>query len=203
MQRCIACITMSQNEKTMPETQNDVNLVASLPGSARTIVLVGLMGSGKSTIGRRLAAALNLPFIDADAEIEIAAGMSITEIFDKFGEAHFRSGERRVIARLMDGPRCVLATGGGAFINPETRALILEKALCIWLDTDVHTLAERVARRDTRPLLRGKDPVAVLTELAAIRNPIYAQAHLRVSSTRSPHEHTVDRILKELAAWPA
>jgi shikimate kinase len=167
----------------------------------KSIVLVGLMGSGKSTIGRRLAAALNMPFHDADAEIEKAADLTITEIFDRYGEAHFRDGERRVISRLMSGPPTVLATGGGAFINAETRALLLAEAICIWLDTDIATLAERVARRDTRPLLRGKDPSAVLTDLAAVRNPIYAEAHLRVSSTRSPHERTVDQILKELSAW--
>jgi shikimate kinase len=180
---------------------NSADTAGALPKLGKSIVLVGLMGSGKSTIGRRLAAALNMPFHDADAEIETAAGLTITEIFDRYGEAHFRDGERRVIHRLMSGPPKILATGGGAFINADTRALLLSQAICIWLDTDINTLAERVARRDTRPLLRGKDPVAVLTELAAIRNPIYAEAHIRVSSTRSPHERTVDQILKELSEW--
>jgi shikimate kinase len=162
------------------------------------IVLVGLMGAGKSTVGRRLAARLHLPFVDADNEIEIAAGMTISEIFDRFGEAHFRDGERRVIARLMDGKTKVIATGGGAFINPDTRALILATALAIWLDAQPEILAERVARRDTRPLLRDRDPLAVLNALAASRNPIYAEAHIRVPSHHVPHEATIAAILKAI-----
>src|ERR1700741_3090152 len=142
--------------------------------TGKPIVLVGLMGAGKTTVGRRLAQRLGLPFVDADAEIEEAAGMTITDIFDRFGEAHFRDGERRVIARLIDGTPKVIATGGGAFMQEETRTLILERALAIWLDADIPVLAQRVGRRDTRPLLRGKDPETVLTELAAVRNPIYA-----------------------------
>ena len=164
----------------------------------RSIVLVGLMGAGKSTVGRRLAARLGMDFIDADEEIERAAGMSIAEIFERYGEAAFRDGERRVIARIIHGPACVLATGGGAFVNDETRALILAEALAIWLDADVDTLAARVARRSTRPLLIGKDPRAVLTELAAARNPLYAQAPLRVPSASAPHDVTVEAILKAL-----
>jgi shikimate kinase len=164
----------------------------------RTIVLVGLMGAGKSTVGRRLAARLGMNFIDADDEIERAAGMTIAEMFAKYGEDAFRDGERRVIARIIAGPPCVLATGGGAFVNGETRALILAKALAIWLDADVDTLAARVARRSTRPLLVGKDPRAVLTDLAAARNPLYAEAPLRVPSASAPHEVTVDAIMKAL-----
>lgn len=159
------------------------------------IVLVGLMGVGKSTVGRRLASKLDIPFVDADQEIEEAAGLTISEIFDRYGEPYFRDGERRVIARLVDGSPKVIATGGGAFMQPETRALILERSIAIWLDADIAVLAQRVGRRDTRPLLRGKDPKVVLAELAAVRNPVYAQAHIHVRSQPSPHEITVDRIL--------
>lgn len=164
----------------------------------RAIVLVGLMGVGKSTVGRRLATRLGLPFVDADAEIERAADMSIPEIFARFGEAHFRDGERRVIARLIDGTRRVVATGGGAFINPETRALILDKATAVWLDADIATLVERVSKRGGRPLLEGRDPSQVLAELAAARNPIYAQAPIRVESKAAPHDVTVNAILAAL-----
>lgn len=169
----------------------------------RPIVLVGLMGSGKSTIGRRLAHRLGMRFADADDEIERAAGMTISEMFAKFGEAHFRDGERRVIARLLTGRPLVLATGGGAFMNDETRALIQANALSIWLDADIPTLVERVGRRSHRPLLKDRDPAEVLRELAAIRGPIYAEAHLRVSSARNPHEVTVRAILEALAKWKA
>jgi shikimate kinase len=169
-------------------------------GPNRPIVLVGLMGAGKTTVGRRLAARLGLPFVDADAEIELAAGMTIAEIFERFGEAHFRDGERRVIARLIDGSRKVIATGGGAFMNAETRALILERATAIWLDADLDTLAQRVMRRDDRPLLRGKDARTVLGELAAVRNPVYALAPIHVRSQPAPHDMTVDAIVRELRA---
>lgn len=164
----------------------------------KPIVLVGLMGVGKSTVGRRLATRLGLPFVDADTEIESAAGMTIAEIFDKFGEAHFRDGERRVIARLIDGTPKVIATGGGAFINDTTRALILDQAVAVWLNADPDILADRVSRRDTRPLLRGKNPREVLGDLARVRNPIYAQAPIHVASNRAPHEATVGAILKAL-----
>lgn len=142
-------------------------------------------------------------FADADDEIERAAGMTISDIFTRFGEAHFRDGERRVIARLLHGKPMVLATGGGAFINEETRALILKGSLCIWLDADIATLVERVGRRSHRPLLKNRDPGEVLHELAAVRNPIYAEAHLRVSSASTPHDHTVRAILEALAQWKA
>ncbi|MHA6723266.1 shikimate kinase [Sphingomonas sp. RS2018] len=164
----------------------------------RPIVLVGLMGAGKSTVGRRLAQRLHLDFVDADTEIETAAGMTVAEIFEKFGEPYFRDGERRVIARLIDGRRKVIATGGGAFINEETRTLILSAATAIWLDADPAVLAERVRRRDTRPLLRGRDPHAVLTELARVRNPFYAMAPIRISSFHTPHDVTVAAICKAL-----
>jgi shikimate kinase len=167
----------------------------------RSIVLVGLMGVGKTTIGRRLAARLGLPFVDADHEIEVAAGMTISEIFDKFGEAHFRDGERRVIARLINGEPRVIATGGGAFMQPDTRALILERATAVWLDADVKVLADRVGRvgrRDTRPLLVGRDPLETLTALAEQRNPIYALAPIHVRSQPLPHEATVEAIIEAL-----
>ncbi|MEZ0496982.1 shikimate kinase [Sphingomonas sp. IW22] len=164
----------------------------------RPIVLVGLMGVGKSTVGRRLAARLALPFVDADHEIESAAGMTVADIFERFGESYFRDGERRVIARLIDGRPKVIATGGGAFINDETRALILEQAMAVWLDAEPRVLAERVRRRDTRPLLRGRDPLQVLTELAAVRNPYYALAPVHVTSYDAPHEVTVNAILEAI-----
>lgn len=165
----------------------------------RPVVLVGMMGVGKTSIGKRLAAQLRTSFVDADEEIEKAAGLSIAEIFEKYGEDYFRDGERRVIARLIDGLPKVIATGGGAFVNPFTRALILEKATSIWLDADVRVLAERVSRRDHRPLLKDKDPVVVLTELGKIRNPLYAAANLHIRSDTSPHGRTVENILKALA----
>ncbi|HEY0130160.1 MAG TPA: shikimate kinase [Allosphingosinicella sp.] len=174
---------------------------ALLP-SERSIVLVGLMGVGKSTVGRRLARRLGLPFVDSDEEIERAADHEIKEIFDRFGEASFRDGERRVIRRLIEGERKVIATGGGAFVDAETRALILDRCIAIWLEADVEILARRVARRAHRPLLAGKDPLPFLSGLAEVRNPVYAEAHLRVSSGTGPHEKTVERIVEALAEQP-
>lgn len=168
------------------------------PSIKRPIVLIGLMGVGKSTIGRRLASRLGIEFVDADHEIEKAAGLSISEIFERYGESHFRDGERRVIARLIDNKPKVIATGGGAFMNDATRALILDKTISVWIDADIAILAERVSRRDTRPLVRGKDPKTVLSQLAAIRNPIYAMAHIHIRSENSPSESTVDAILDKL-----
>lgn len=165
----------------------------------RPIVLVGLMGVGKTTIGRRLARRLDLPFVDADDEIVIAGGMSVSDIFERFGESHFRDGERRVIARLLDGRPRVIATGGGAFMNAQTRALILETATAIWIDSDIDTLAERVGRRNDRPLLAGRDARSVLSDLAKLRNPVYALAPVHVVSHPSPHEATVDAIISQLA----
>lgn len=165
----------------------------------RSIVLVGLMGVGKSTVGRRLARRLGLPFVDSDEEIERAADHEIREIFDRFGEASFRDGERRVLRRLVESERKVIATGGGAFMDSETRALILDRCVAIWLEAEVETLAERVARRDNRPLLAGKDPLPLLRELAEVRGPVYAEAHLRVWSEAGPHERTVERIVEALA----
>ncbi|WP_230770117.1 shikimate kinase [Sphingomonas sp. Leaf4] len=166
--------------------------------SGKPIVLIGLMGVGKSTVGRRLAQRMKLDFVDADNEIEHAAGMTIAEIFQRFGEDHFRDGERRVIARLIDGRPKVIATGGGAFMQAETRDLILDQALAIWLDASPDVLADRVRRRDTRPLLRGKDPKRVLTDLARVRNPVYALAPVHVVSQHAPHDATVSAILKAI-----
>ncbi|WP_129793143.1 shikimate kinase [Sphingosinicella sp. CPCC 101087] len=166
----------------------------------RSIALIGLMGAGKSSVGRRLARRLRLPFIDSDAEIEEAAGLAVAEIFARYGEPYFRDGERRVIARLAAGPPRIIATGGGAFVDPETRALLLERCTVIWLNAGIETLAERVGRNDCRPLLRGKDPHALLAQLADARNPLYAQAHIRVESDRGPAERVVDRILRALKA---
>ncbi|MGZ8312678.1 MAG: shikimate kinase [Allosphingosinicella sp.] len=165
----------------------------------RSIALVGLMGAGKSSVGRRLARRLRRPFVDSDDEIELAAGLSIAEIFERHGEAQFRDGERRVIARLVAGPPQVIATGGGAFIDPDTRSLLLERCIVVWLEAGVETLAARVGRKESRPLLRGKNAREVLAELAERRNPIYAQAHLTVQSGEEPHEHLVEQILSGLA----
>jgi shikimate kinase len=176
-------------------------LAESLGG--RAVALVGLMGSGKTTVGRRLAGALGLPFKDADAEIEQAAGRSVSDIFAELGEPEFRAGEHRVIARLLAGGPMVLATGGGAYIDAKTRALLREKAVTVWLKADIEVLARRVARRDTRPLLRGKDPAAVLEAQAEKRNPIYAEADIVVVTPDSAHDSVVERILGALKAYLA
>jgi shikimate kinase len=173
------------------------------PPRDRTVVLVGLMGVGKSSIGKRLAQALNLPFSDADAEIEAAAGRSIADIFAERGEAEFRDGERRVIARLLEEPPHVLATGGGAFSQSDTRALVLAKATTVWLKADLEVLARRVGRKTTRPLLIGRDPIEVLTAQAEARYPHFAQAHLTVDTGDAPHGATVDAILKALTQYAA
>lgn len=170
----------------------------------RPIVLVGMMGVGKSSVGKRLAAALGLPFVDADEAIEEAAKMSIPEIFATYGEPYFRDGERRVIARLIDcedhQPK-VIATGGGAFVNDQTRALILDKAIPVWLDSDVETLFERVGRKRNRPLLREGDPREILTRLREEREPFYAQAPIKVISGPGPHGRTLERALKGIESW--
>lgn len=167
----------------------------------RPVVLVGMMGVGKSSIGRKLATQLHLPFVDADEEIETAAQMTISEIFDAFGEPYFRDGERRVIARLIEGGPKVIATGGGAFCNDQTRALILEKAVSIWLDCDLDVLVERVGRKDTRPLLRNGNPREILARLQEERRPAYSQANIHITSRQGPHSRTIGEILKELAQW--
>lgn len=164
----------------------------------RTIALVGLMGVGKSSVGRRLASALGLPFRDADSEVEAAAGRTIPEIFAEMGEAAFRDGERRVITRLLEGPPHVLATGGGAFMNPETRALIKARAVSVWLKADLEVLARRVGRKDNRPLIAGKDPMEVLKAQAEARYPVYAEADITVETGDAAHHITVNQVIQAL-----
>src|SRR5215471_16160042 len=175
----------------------DAPLAAAL--GRHSIVLVGMMGAGKSSIGRRLAARLCIPFSDADAEIEEAAGMSIADIFAAHGEPSFRSGEARVIARMLEHGPQVLATGGGAFINPQTRARIHEKGISVWLKADVDVLSRRLRRRSDRPLLRTADPTATLASLMAARNPIYGEANIVVMSRDVPHEVIVEEIVVALS----
>jgi shikimate kinase len=164
----------------------------------RTIVMVGMMGAGKSSVGRRLAGRLGLPFVDADNEIEQAANATISEIFQTHGEAYFRDGERRVIQRLLDGAPKVLATGGGAFINPETRAAIRAGAVSIWLQADRDLILQRVKRRSNRPLLKTADPEAVVDRLLAERNPVYAEADINVQSRDVAHDVVISDILAAL-----
>jgi len=166
----------------------------------RVIALVGMMGSGKTSIGKRLAARLELPFVDSDSEIETAAGMTITEIFDRHGEAYFREGERRVIARLLGEGGCVLATGGGSFMDARTREAIAEAGISVWLRADPATLLQRIARRNNRPLLRTADPAAQVKRLLAQREPIYARADLIVDSSDRPHEEVVGALITSLIA---
>jgi shikimate kinase len=167
----------------------------------RTVVLIGLMGAGKSCVGRRLAHRFALPFIDADQEIEAAAGCSITEIFERFGEAGFREGERRVMERLLNGPRCILATGGGAFIEPSTRRLVGQKAISVWLKADLDLLVKRTAGRDHRPLLNGGEPRQVLAGLMERRYPIYAEADIIVETLDHPPEMTVQAVCDALTRY--
>lgn len=167
---------------------------------SRTIVLVGLMGAGKTKIGRRLAARLNLPFFDSDGEIEAAAGESIPEIFRNRGEAVFRDGERRVLARLLSQPVHVLATGGGAFMDPQTRSVIARRGVSVWLRADLDVLFARVSRRNNRPLLQERDPRAVLAELIERRYPVYAEADLTIDSGDGAPEQTVNCAIAALAA---
>lgn len=169
----------------------------SLP---RTVALVGLMGAGKSAIGRRLAQRLGLPFVDADDEIEHAAGCTIGEFFEKYGEAEFRAGERRVIARLLDEPPRVLSTGGGAYMDAETRALMRVKAVTVWLRADLDVLYDRVRRRGHRPLLRQGDPKEILGKLMTQRYPIYAEADIVVDSTAQPADRTTEQVIEALQA---
>ncbi|MCC2652653.1 MAG: shikimate kinase [Microvirga sp.] len=167
----------------------------------RSLVLVGLMGAGKSTVGRRLAQSLKLPFRDADHEIEAAAGMTIQEIFAIHGEEHFRDGERRVIARLLQEGPIVLATGGGAFMNEETRRRIAEQAISIWLKADLDVLMRRVRKRATRPLLQNPDPEGTMRRLMEQRHPVYATADITVDSHEAPHDKVVTELIKALRDW--
>jgi len=168
--------------------------------NGRSIVLVGLMGAGKSTVGRRLAQKLGLEFTDADAEIERAAGKTVPDIFRDHGEDYFRDGERKVIARLLESGPQVLATGGGAFMNEETRQNIAHRGISVWLKADIDLLMKRVRRRDNRPLLRAEDPEEIMRQLIAQRYPIYSQADVTVESRDVPHNSIVTDVIRALAA---
>lgn len=190
----------------MPDiaVQNPINAKLSAPAlvaalQSRSLVLVGMMGAGKSSIGRRLAARLEIPFVDADAEIERAAGMTISDIFAKHGESSFRSGEARVIARLLEAGPQVLATGGGAFMNTDTRVLIGQKGISIWLKADYDILMRRIRRRNDRPLLNTENPADTLKRLIEERYPVYGLADVTVHSRDVPHDTIVDEILAAVA----
>ncbi len=186
----------TQPSSTLPSTKQVEQIRERL--GQRSIVLVGLMGCGKSSIGRRLAATLALNFVDADDEIERAAGKTIPEIFEAYGEAHFRDGERRVISRLLkQGPQ-VLATGGGAYMNAETRDAIRAQGVSIWLNAELDVLMRRVMRRSNRPLLKSTDPEAKMRELMAVRYPIYAEADLTVKTREVPHDIIIGEIIDTL-----
>jgi shikimate kinase len=191
---------------SMPETASPAGASASQEAEIsaalgmRSVVLVGMMGAGKSTIGRRLSARLRLPFLDADTEIEAAAGMSIPDIFETRGEPDFRDGEARVIARLLDSGSCVLATGGGAFMREETRLRIRDKAVSIWLKADAEIIMRRVKRRADRPLLQTEDPEATIGRLIGEREPVYQHADLTIWSRDVPHEKIVDECIDALYA---
>lgn len=187
---------------TATPSLNDPGAIAAIAARiTRPVVLVGLMGVGKSTVGRKLAAMLGRDFVDADDAIAAAAQRSIPEIFATFGEAHFRDGERRVIARLLGEGHGVIATGGGAFIDPATRAAVLERGIAVWIDCDVDTLVERTGRRGNRPLLKQGDPKEILTRLARERAPFYGQAHIRVVSENGPHADTARAIIEAIDQW--
>jgi len=196
-----------KHDDARPDQANNAALAQRVAQRiTRPIVLVGMMGVGKSSVGKRLAALLHVPFVDADEAIEEAAQMTIPEIFETYGEAYFRDGERRVIQRLIaesaTGRPMVIATGGGAFVNAETRALILDKAIAVWLDSDIDTLLQRVGRKDNRPLLRTGNPRETLTRLMAEREPAYAQAPIHVVSSNQPHGQTLAAVMKGILAWP-
>jgi shikimate kinase len=159
------------------------------------------MGAGKSTVGRRLARRLGLPFVDSDTAIEDASGLSAAEVFERYGEHDYRDGERRIVSRLIDGEVRVIATGGGAYIDPDTRALLNNNAITVWLDAPIDVLAERTARRDTRPLLRNQDPRGTLQRLDEERRPTYGEAHIRVTTGTGAHNDVVDSIIDELNTW--
>lgn len=189
----------ARDEGFNDRTARGAGMTAALPPRLpKTIALVGLMGAGKTSIGRRLAQQLRLPFVDADAEIEAAAGSTIEEIFQRHGEAAFRDGERRVIARLVDGPLQVLATGGGAFMDPGTRALIRARCVSLWLRASLPLMLARVGRRNNRPLLKDGDPEAILERLIAERYPLYAEADITVDSIDGPPELTLERVMAAL-----
>jgi shikimate kinase len=186
----------------MSKRNHDQDLAAAVKNAGdRTIVLVGLMGAGKTSIGRRLAEKMNLHFVDADHEIERAAGKSIPDIFAEHGEAHFRDGERKVIARLLENGKQVLATGGGAFMNEDTRSAIKQHAISIWLKADLQLLLKRVGKRGGRPLLENNDPAEVLQSLIDKRYPVYAEADITVESADVQHTAMVNEVIHALASW--
>ena len=185
-----------------PHLTHDQIAEVKLALGQRAIVLVGLMGAGKSSVGRRLAEKLHLPFVDADNEIETAAGKSIPEIFADHGEDYFREGERRVIARLLENGCQVLATGGGAYMNQETRDRIKLHGISIWLKADFDVLLKRVLKRNDRPLLRGQDPAHILKHLIAVRYPVYAEADVIVESRDVQHGQMVNEVIHALTTWP-
>jgi len=190
---------MSETAVPVPaSTPQEAEITSAL--GMRSIVLVGMMGAGKSTIGRRLAARLRLPFLDADIEIEAAASMTIPEIFAAHGEPYFRDGEARVIARLLDNGPAVIATGGGAFMREETRNLVRAKAVSIWLKADADVIMKRVKRRADRPLLQTEDPAATVSRLLEAREPVYQTADLTIWSRDVPHDRIVDECIDALRA---
>jgi shikimate kinase len=192
-------IAVARFNRAKPRPQGSA-MNAGMAPLSRTVAIVGLMGAGKSSIGRRLAQRLKVPFVDADSEIELAAGATIEEIFERHGEPAFRDGERRVIARLLEGPVSVIATGGGSFMDSATRRLMRERAISVWLKADLELLLPRVLRRNNRPLLKTGDPRAVLARLMEERYPIYAEADITVDSLDGPPDVTVDRVIAALAA---
>lgn len=181
---------------TAGRSPQEAEIIAAL--GDRPVVLIGMMGAGKSTVGRRLALRLGLPFLDADTEIESAAAMTIPEIFETHGEPHFRDGEARVIARLLDGGTKVLATGGGAFMREETRDRIREKAISMWLEAEADVILRRVKRRADRPLLKTPDPAGTIARLIAERYPLYREADITIASRDVPHEKIVDECVAAL-----
>jgi shikimate kinase len=193
-------IGFASKRKNQPQSAEALAVRAALGG--RSLVMVGLMGCGKTSVGRRLAQTLALPFIDADEEIERAAGKTISEIFADHGEAFFREGERKVIARLLRGGPQVLATGGGAFMNEETQASIRASGHSIWLKAELPILMRRVMKRENRPLLKTKDPEARMRELMEQRYPVYARADVTVTSREVPHEVMVGEVIEALLAGP-
>lgn len=192
-------MTRDSDELDEDAALDDETATGDLPVVDRCLVLVGLMGAGKSAVGRRLAKRLGLPFVDTDKEVEAAAGCSVSDIFETWGETAFRDAERRVIARLLDGTPKVLATGGGAYMNAETRALIKQRGLSVWLRADLDVLVARTSRRNTRPLLRRGDPREILAGLMAERYPVYAEADIVVDSRDAPLGETVGRVIAAIA----
>ncbi|WP_421865499.1 shikimate kinase [Parvibaculum sp.] len=194
---------MTQADESRAGERDENEALSPVPLAERAIVLVGLMGAGKTTVGRRLARRLDLAFVDTDAEIEEAAGESIPEIFERRGEAAFRAGERRVIARLLDEGPQVLATGGGAFMDPLTRANIAARGISIWLKADLDVLMKRVGKRGDRPLLQTGDPRETMKRLMDQRYPVYAEADITIESLEGPHDAVVEQVIEKLDLFRA